>query len=99
MPVFYPRAQRLSVNKLSRNEMACVDLINLMDRNDVWMIEGGRSLGFLYKAAHAFRMRRDFSRKKFQGHFAIKFDVFRKIDFTHTTCADLSENAVMGERC
>jgi hypothetical protein len=36
-----------------------------MDRNDVGMIERGRSLGFLYKAAHAFWIRRDFSRKKF----------------------------------
>src|SRR5438876_7937305 len=48
--------QRFAVDELSGDEVRRVDLLDLVNRDDVWMVQSGSRLSFLYKAAHALLM-------------------------------------------
>ena len=46
-------AQRHAINEFSGDEIHRVDLLDLVNRDDVWMIQRGSSLRFLYEATYA----------------------------------------------
>ena len=55
--------QRFAFNEFSRNTVSCLNLIDLKNGDDVGMIQGGGSLGFLYEAPHSIVIRYKFSRQ------------------------------------
>src|SRR5438128_1410814 len=82
-------AQRLSLDKLSSNEMSRSRFVNLVNRDDVRMVQCRSSLGFLHKPTHAIRMSSNLSGQNLKSNFAIQFRILRQIDFAHSARADL----------
>src|ERR1700687_1079489 len=73
-------------------------VVDLVDRADVWMVQGGRRLGFPLKTAEGLRVVGEFVGKELQGDVATELEVFRFVHHTHAPAADLAEDAVMGNR-
>ncbi len=69
-----------------------------MDRADVRVVQGGRSLGFPLETAEGLRIVGELVGKELQGDVATELQVFRLIHQTHAPTADLAEDAVMGNR-
>ncbi len=46
-------AQRVTVDEFGGDEMFGIDLVDLVDRQNVWMVERGSGLCFLHKPAYA----------------------------------------------
>ncbi len=87
-----PVAQRFAVDELRDDEMLCVDLVDLVDRENVWMVQGGRGFGFLYETSNAVAggaglIFDDFNRENFECYFAVESGVVSQIDLTHTARA------------
>src|ERR1041384_1932887 len=64
-------AQRLTIDILRGDEIHLVDLLDLVNRDDVGMVERGGSLGFLNEPAHAIAICGDVVRKNLQRDVAI----------------------------
>src|SRR5205085_2944050 len=92
-----------AVDELSGDELFGVDLVDLIDREDVWMVERGGGLCFLLEAAHAIAGAvvggGDVGRENFQCDFAIELGVLSEINLTHATRAELGANFIAANPC
>ena len=77
--------------------MRALVLPNIVNRNNVGMVEGGCGPGLLLEAAQALRVRCKLFREHFDSHVPPEPEVFRPINFAHTTRPDSGDDLVMGE--
>jgi hypothetical protein len=94
----YQVPECLALQQFHRNESSSICLVDLVDRADVWVVQGGRGFGFPLKTAEGLRVVGEFVGKELQGDMATELEVFRLIDHTHAAAPDLAEDAVMGNR-
>src|SRR5688500_5401179 len=83
----YTFAQRLTIDKLHRDEAQAVGGADFVNVSDVRVIERGRGLRFLNEAAHPALISSQGDGQHLQRDFTMELRVFRKIDLAHTTRA------------
>src|ERR1700730_10079979 len=89
-----PAPERLPLQQFHANEGSPVGLVDFMDRADVRVGQGGRSLGFPLKTAEGLCVIGKFVGKELQGYVATELEVFRLVPHTHAPAADPAEDTV-----
>ena len=77
------------------DEVFAFGLIDLIDRADVGMIEGGGGAGLALEAVDGLGIAGELRRKKFEGYEAAKFGVFSLVHHSHAAATELVDNAVV----
>jgi hypothetical protein len=90
--------ERLPLQQFHGDEGSPIGIVNLVDRADVRVVQGGRSLGLPLESAESLRVVGEFVRKELQGDVTTELEVFCFIYHTHAPAADFAEDAVMGNR-
>jgi hypothetical protein len=93
-----PKPERLPLLQLHGDKGSPIGLINLVYRADVRVVQGGRSPGLPLETAEGWCVVGEFVGKELQCDVATELQVFRFVDHTHPTAANLAEDAVMGNR-
>ena len=93
-----PVPERLPLQQFHGDEGSPIDLVNLVDRADVRVVQRGRSFGLPLETAEGLCVVGEVVGKELQGDVATELEVFRLIHHAHATAADLAEYAVMGNR-
>jgi hypothetical protein len=70
-PTVYQVLQRLSVEKLHRNERLTVVFADFVDGADIWVVQSGSSLRLTIEAAQSLGVQRKAVRKELQGNEAV----------------------------
>src|SRR4051794_14529806 len=70
-------------------------LPDLMDRADVGMVEGRRSLSFSLETSQGLGVSGDLVRQELQGNKAMESSVLGLVDHTHPAAAQLLDDAVV----
>jgi hypothetical protein len=90
--------ERLPLQQFHGDEGSPIGLVNLVDRADVRVVQGGRSLGLPLETAESLCVVGEFVGKELQRYVATELEVFGLIHHTHAPAANLAEDAVMGNR-
>jgi hypothetical protein len=85
----------LALQQLHGNEVLTVRFVNLVNRADIRMVEGGRSEGFSLEAFAGRRVVLHFGRKEFQRDMPVQLEVFGFINYTHPAAVELRENPIV----
>jgi hypothetical protein len=93
-----PVPERLPLKQFHSDEASPIGLVNLVDRADVRVVQGGRSLGLPLKTAEGLRVVGEFVGKELQSDVATELEVFSLVHHAHAPAADPAEDAVMGHR-
>ncbi len=72
--------------------------IDLVNRADVGMVQGGRRLGFPNEALTGVVVAGQLRGKKLEGHEAVELGVLGFVDDPHAAPAELLEHAIVGDR-
>ena len=67
---------------------------HLINRQNVWMIQGRSRIGFLIETAKAFTVSGDVFSEQLERDLPPKSHVLSQVDFAHTARAELFENSV-----
>ncbi len=70
-------------------------LPDLMDRADIWMVEGGSSAGFAAETFQCLWVLRQFVWQEFQGDEPTKRDVLGLVHHAHTAATEFLDDAVV----
>ena len=70
-------------------------LADIVNRADVWMVQGGSSLRFALETAQRERITRDFIGKKFESNEAVQPSIFGLINHPHAAAAKFLDDAVV----
>ena len=89
--------ERHAIQKLHGDEGLPVLLANVVNGADVGMIQSRGRLGFALKARQSLRILGDIVGKELQRDEAMQPRVFRLIDDTHATAAQLLNDLIMGD--
>src|SRR6185503_9216582 len=92
-------AQSSPFHILHRDKIQTIVFADLVDVGHIRMVEGRRGLRLLHKTKHALAARCQLRRQNLQGDVAIKFQVLRQVNFTHSTLAKLGQNFVATKLC
>src|ERR1700746_2326250 len=92
-----PVPERQPLQQFHGDEGSPFALINLINRADVRVVEGGRSFGFPLETAEGLCVVGEFVGQELQGDVATELEVFSFVDHTHAPAPDLAEDAVMGD--
>src|SRR5437588_12602918 len=87
-------AQGLALDELSGDKMTRIDLANLEDGQDVWVVQRRGRPRFLLKAPHALVIPGETNRQYFDRDFATQAHIFGQVNVPHSTSADVFENLV-----
>src|ERR1700678_237478 len=87
--------QRQAIQKLHGDERLAILLANIVDRADVRVVQGGRSLGLALKAGKRLRISGNFLRQKFEGDETMQPGVFGSVNHAHAATAELFYDAVV----
>ena len=88
--------QSHTIEILHDDERLPVLLINFVDRADVGMVQRRGRLRFALKTPQGLRVFGNFVGKELQGDKATELDVFRLVDHTHPTAAELLNDSIVG---
>ena len=91
--------QRLSFEQLHGDKRVAPVLVNIVDRADVGMVEGGGGLGFALEALERLMVLGHLLRQEFERHKAVELGVLSFVDDTHSSAAELLQDAVVGDGC
>src|SRR5437879_5759926 len=80
-------AERLPLQQFHGNKGSPIGLVNLVDRADIRMIQGGRSFGLALKAAESLCVVGKVVGKELQCDMATELEVFRLIHDAHPAAA------------
>ncbi len=78
-----PVPERLPLQQFHGDEGSPIGLVDLVDRADVRVVQGGRSFGLPLETAESLRVVGEFVGKELQGDVATELQVFRLVDHTH----------------
>ena len=84
-----------AVEILHGDEGLAVLLADVVNRADVGMIQGRRSLGLALEAGEGFRVLANFIGQELEGDKALEAGVFGLVDDAHPTTTEFFEYAVM----
>src|SRR6266851_427222 len=87
--------QRHAVQKLHDQERMAVLLADFIDRADIGMVEGRRSLSLSLETSQCLGISGDIVRQEFQGDKAMESGVLSLIHNTHPAAAELLDDAVV----
>ena len=88
------RIQALAADILHHDEVVPVGRLDLVNRDDVRVIEGGRRLRLLHETATAICVRHQVSGQDLDGHFAAQARVACAIHLAHAPSSDEGEDLV-----
>ena len=71
--------------------------LNVVNRADVGMIQGGGGAGFAAEALEGLRILAQLLREEFEGDAAAQLEVFGGVDDAHAAATELFKNAVVSE--
>src|SRR5262245_60069718 len=94
LPDFQTLAQSLSVDKLRRNEMGVVDLINFKNGDDVRMVERRGRARLLLESLHPLSISRELLRQEFERQLASEPGILREVNFSHSARPQMRKNLV-----
>jgi len=94
-PAHDPVPERLSLQQFHGYEGSPVGLVDFVDRADIQVAQGGRSLGFPLETAEGLCIVGEFVGKELQGDVTTELEVFRLAHNTHSAAADPAEDAVV----
>src|SRR5687768_6956099 len=80
-------AQSFAIDELGGDKVHRVDLLDLVNRDDVGMIQRGSSLCFLNKAPHPRLISNDIGRQDLQRYFTIELCILCEIYLAHSALA------------
>ena len=89
--------QSPAFNEFGDDVVCAFGFADLIDRQDIWVIEGGCGFGFLNKTIQLIRVLAEFFIQEFDRHFPIEPGVLGQVDLAHPARADLGDDAVMRE--
>jgi hypothetical protein len=92
-------SKRPSLDVLHRDEPNGLDLVDLVDRHDVRVIQGGSCAGFLFEALQPFGVGRNLSGKDLDRCVATEPGVAGAVNLTHPPGPDGLEDLVGAEAC
>src|SRR6266581_379828 len=92
-------AQQLSLDKLHCDVVSSIDLPQLEDRDDVWVIDSRGRTGFPLKAFKVLFTGRQLARKDLDGQVTAEASVPRPINLAHTASSEWRENFIATESC
>ena len=90
--------ERTPLQQFHGDENLAINFVDLVDRTDARMIQGGGSAGLAAESFNCWWVFGEFFGEKFQCHVAAELKVFRLVDHTHTTTTDFMNDMVMGNR-
>src|SRR5438309_1769572 len=91
-------AQGLALDELSGDKMTRIDLANLEDGQNVWVVQRRGRPRFLLKASHPLVVPGETSRQYLDRDFATQAHIFGQVNVTHSSGADVVENLVWPKR-
>ena len=80
------------------DEGMAVMILDFVDGADAGMVQQGGGAGLALEALHGFAVAGEIIGKKLDGDVAAEPHVFRFVDHAHAAAAQLTQNAVMGDR-
>ncbi len=87
--------QRHAIQILHGDERLAVLLVYFVDRADVGMVQCRSGLGFALKTGQSLGVLRYFVGQEFQGYEAMELDVLGLVHNTHSTTAQLLDDAIV----
>ena len=90
--------ERVAADALHGDEAHSVDLVDLVDDRDVWMLELRRGSGLLDEPVFALGIGDEVERQHLEGHLPVELYVERTVRDTHAASTDLVEDSVVGKR-
>src|ERR1700744_5033989 len=87
--------ERYAIEKLHGDEGLAVLFADVVDRANVWVIEGGSSLGFAAETLDCDGVVRGTGREKFKSDGGLEGGVFGFVDDTHAAAPELLEDAIV----
>src|SRR5690242_822047 len=87
--------QGLSLENLHNNEVLAFELVHVIDRADVRVIQGGSSTSFPLKALDRQMVSGNLFGEELHRDHAAQLDVLGLIDDAHPAAAELFQNAIM----
>lgn len=95
-PLLDPVLESPALDKFHRDEGSAVVFIDLVDRADVGMVEGGRRPGFVYEAGLGVFIAREIGVEELEGDGPFELRVLGLVDHAHPALAELGEDLVVG---
>ena len=80
----------LSIHQFHRNERLAFALVDLVNRADIRMVQGGGGSGLTLKTLKRLMITREFFRQEFQGYAATQLRILGLIHHSHAATAQLS---------
>jgi len=87
--------QRHSVQKLHGDEGMTLVLADVMNRANVWVIQGGGGLCFTLESSQSLRVFGHLVGQKFQGDEAVQAGIFGFVYHSHAAAAELLDDPIM----
>ena len=89
--------QGLPLQQFHGDERVPPVLVNIVDRADVGMVEGGGGLGLTLEALQRLMVLGHFFRQEFERNEAVELGVLGLVDDTHSAAPELLQDAVVGD--
>src|SRR5438094_3495843 len=89
--------ESLSIQQFHRDKGLAFVLVDLMNRADIRMVEGGGGSGLTLKTLQRLVIARKSFWQELQGYAATQLRILGLIDHPHAATAKLSHNPVMGD--
>src|ERR1041385_7325191 len=87
-------ADGVAFNVLSGNEEAVFRFAHIINRQDIWVIQGRSRASFDLKSPHAFVIEKEISAQNFQSNQPFETGVLSEINVPHPAAADPLNNPV-----
>ena len=91
-------AQGLALQQLGDNVRSAAFEADVVDSQNVGMVQGGGSAGFLLESAQMVRIVAGCRPDQLQGNIAAQPLIARAKNFSHPSCADFFEDPVMPDQ-
>jgi hypothetical protein len=96
-PAVYHGAERAPVHELHRYEVNAARLADFVNRNQVWVVQGGERPCFTSEAVCALGVRDEMAWKDFEGRLAVELRVVGKVDLAHAARTERAFYTVVAE--
>ena len=97
-PLLDERRQRRALDELHHDERRPVILVDVVNRADTRMVQGGRKACFTTEALERVVIGEQPGRKKLERHFTAEQQILGAINDTHASAAELAQHAIVRNR-
>ncbi len=96
-PALDPVLQGAPFQQFHGDEVLPILLVDFVDGADIGMVQSGSGAGFPLKTLDRLPVTRVLRRQELQRHAAAELRVFRAVDDTHASAAELFQDAIVGD--